>query len=172
MVTRSAPPALAKDKLLDRASLVKKVGSLKDNGKRVVFTNGCFDILHLGHIQLLESARALGDILVVGINADSSVRKLGKGDGRPINRQEERAHLIAALACVDYVTVFREDTPITLLKLLKPHVHVKGGDYKAEKLPEYKTVKALGGEVSIVPLVKGKSTTDTFKRVVANISKA
>jgi rfaE bifunctional protein nucleotidyltransferase chain/domain len=104
-------------------------------------------------------------VLVVGVNADASVRKLNKGAGRPVNREGERAQLIAGLACVDYVNVFREHTPIALIKLLKPHVHVKGGDYRAEKLPEYKAVTRLGGRVEIVALLEGKSTRYILWRI-------
>ena len=158
-------PAPAKTKVLPRGALVKKVNDLKDSGKTIVFTNGCFDLLHPGHVALLEAARACGDVLVVGVNADASVRRLNKGMGRPINHEQDRAQVLAALAAVDLVTVFKEDTPIALIQALQPHVHVKGGDYHAKKLPEYKTVTAYGGIIKIVPLVKGKSTTATIKRL-------
>lgn len=158
-------PKLAETKLLDRTGLLKTLQDLRDSGHKIVFTNGCFDLLHPGHIRLLETARSFGDVLVVGVNADASVKRLNKGSDRPINTELDRALVMGALACVDYVSIFKEDTPIALIEKLAPDVHVKGGDYKAESLPEYKTVTRGGGTVKIVPLVKGKSTTATVKRL-------
>ena len=132
--------------------------------KKIVSTNGCFDILHIGHLQLLQAARALGDCLFVFINADESVRRL-KGEARPINDETSRATLLSALECVDAVCVFEEDTPIRVLEMLQPDVHVKGGDYKIDDLPEAQTVRDGGGEIVIVPLREGFSTTNTLQKL-------
>jgi len=134
-------------------------------GKRLVFTNGVFDILHAGHVRYLEAAAALGDLLIVGLNSDDSVRRLGKGEDRPINPLEDRAAVIGALRCVCGVTAFEEDTPLDLIAALKPAVHVKGGDYDAEALPETPLVRAYGGEVVILPFLEGRSTTNILKRL-------
>ena len=142
---------------------------MRAEGKRVVFTNGCFDVLHVGHLRYLREARELGDALVVGVNSDASVRRL-KGPQRPIVPEEERAEMLAGLACVDYVTVFGEATPIATIGRLRPHVHVKGGDYEAETLPETAVVRGGGGEVVIVPLVPGRSTTDIVRRISQAVS--
>lgn len=128
-------------------------------GRTLVFTNGVFDILHAGHVQYLEEAKALGGLLVVGLNSDASVRMLGKGPDRPINPLEDRMAVIAALRCVDGVLSFEEGTPVELLKKLQPDIHVKGGDYRAEDLPETPVVEAGGGKVVIMPLLPGRSTT-------------
>lgn len=140
---------------------------LRAEGKRIVFTNGCFDILHVGHLRYLQAARALGDALVVGVNSDAGVRRL-KGPGRPIVPEEERAELLAGLACVDYVTLFGEPLPNETIEALRPHIHVKGGDYTAEALPEAETVRACGGEVVILPLVPGRSTTWILERIAGS----
>ena len=164
MVERILPTS-AQSKIFDRRGLIKKVADLKDSGKIVVFTNGCFDLLHPGHVAVLETARSFGDVLVVAVNADSSVKKLNKGSNRPVNSEKDRAQVLASLGAVDLVTIFKEDTPIALLNALQPHVHVKGGDYQPKKLPEYKTITAYGGVIKIVPLVKGKSTTAMLKKI-------
>jgi D-beta-D-heptose 7-phosphate kinase/D-beta-D-heptose 1-phosphate adenosyltransferase len=130
----------------------------------VVFTNGCFDILHRGHVTYLNRAKALGDVLVVGVNADASVARL-KGDGRPINALEDRVQVLAALSCVDHVVPFEEDTPARLLRLVRPEVFVKGGDYTLETLPEAPLVEALGGSVRILPYVEDRSTTRIIERI-------
>jgi D-beta-D-heptose 7-phosphate kinase/D-beta-D-heptose 1-phosphate adenosyltransferase len=130
----------------------------RSNGQRIVFTNGCFDLLHAGHITLLESARRLGDRLIVGINSDASVRAL-KGPGRPVVPEQDRARLLAALAAVDAVTVFDEPTPHSLIVALRPDVLVKGGDYSEDSIVGASEVRSWGGEVAIVPLVQGLSTT-------------
>jgi D-beta-D-heptose 7-phosphate kinase/D-beta-D-heptose 1-phosphate adenosyltransferase len=132
----------------------------KKEGKRVVFTNGCFDILHAGHVESLERARELGDRLIVGLNSDRSVKAL-KGEKRPINREEDRAHVLAALRAVDLVVVFDEDTPEKLLSELQPQFLVKGGDYKADQLPGRQWVE----EVVILPLLPGRSTTEAIRRL-------
>jgi D-glycero-beta-D-manno-heptose 1-phosphate adenylyltransferase len=132
-------------------------------GKKLVFTNGVFDILHAGHVTYLKSARELGDLLIVGLNSDESVRMLGKGPDRPVNSTEDRVTVLAALRCVDGVVVFTEKTPERLIELLKPEIHVKGGDYKVEDLPESELVHSYGGEVIILPLLPGLSTTLTLQ---------
>lgn len=126
--------------------------------RRLVFTNGVFDILHAGHVRCLEAAKSLGDILIVGMNSDESVRRL-KGPSRPINPFADRAEMIRAMRAVDAVIEFEEDNPTLLIKHLKPEVHVKGGDYSAEELPETPLVRSYGGEVVIIPLLAGRSTT-------------
>ncbi len=136
----------------------------KVSGKRVVFTNGCFDILHVGHKRYLEEARSLGDLLVVGVNSDESVRRL-KGPERPINVERDRVEMLTALDCVDYVIVFEDDTPYDLIDRIKPAVLVKGGDYKPEEVVGKDIVEANGGEVVIIPLVEGKSTTAVIKKI-------
>ena len=142
----------------------KKIEELKINGKKVVFTNGCFDILHVGHMRYLEEAKEFGDYLIVGVNSDESVKRL-KGPTRPINNQEDRAELLTGLKSVDYTVIFTEDTPVELIGELKPSIHVKGGDYKKDDLPETKVVESYGGTVEIVSLVEGKSTTNVVKKI-------
>lgn len=132
-------------------------------GKKIVFTNGCFDILHSGHVQLLSQARALGDFLILGLNSDRSVRKL-KGESRPINNQHDRARILAQLPYIDAVVIFDEDTPIELMQKLKPDIQVKGGDYIKEKLPEYAVMKEMGKDIVILPFRKGYSTTSILAR--------
>ncbi|NLC58304.1 MAG: D-glycero-beta-D-manno-heptose 1-phosphate adenylyltransferase [Armatimonadetes bacterium] len=141
------------------------VRRLKAEGKRIVFTNGCFDLLHIGHARYLQQARALGDFLIVGLNSDESVRRL-KGPRRPLVPEAERAEMLAALACVDAVALFQEDTPDHLIRLVSPHLHAKGGDYRKEELPEAPLVESLGGEVRILPWVAGRSTTEIVLRVL------
>lgn len=135
-------------------------------GKTVVFTNGVFDVLHAGHVRLLQQARALGDILVVGINTDASVRGLGKGVNRPINCLEDRILVLESLRSVDIVLPFAEFTPTSLIESVKPDLHVKGGDYRAEDLPETATVIQCGGKVVILPLLQGHSTTETLRKLL------
>ena len=132
-------------------------------GKKIVFTNGCFDILHVGHVKYLQEARSFGDVLILGLNADSSVRKL-KGPSRPINNQEDRAYILASLESVDYVVIFEEETPYDLIKLIKPHVLVKGGDYEGKEV----VGQDIADELKLVQFVDGKSTTNTIKRIQEN----
>lgn len=132
-------------------------------GKKVVFTNGCFDILHAGHVKYLEVAKSYGDVLIVGVNADSSVRKL-KGPTRPINNQDDRAYILASLESVDYVVIFEEETPYELIKLVKPHTLVKGGDYEGKDV----VGQDIANELKLVQFVDGKSTTNTIKRIQNN----
>ncbi|MBK8394065.1 MAG: D-glycero-beta-D-manno-heptose 1-phosphate adenylyltransferase [Leptospiraceae bacterium] len=134
------------------------------SAKPIVFTNGCFDILHLGHLTYLSQARELGNFLWVGINSDLSVKKL-KGEHRPINSEEDRAILLASLVFVDAVTIFSENTPVSILEIMKPDVHVKGGDYIAEEMPEYNTIISYGGVVKILPFVAGKSSTSIINKI-------
>lgn len=132
--------------------------------KPLVFTNGCFDILHLGHLTYLSKARELGNFLWIGVNSDLSVKRL-KGESRPINSEDDRSILLASLLFVDAITIFSDDTPIPLLEVIQPDIHVKGGDYIAEKMPEYKTVTAYGGIVKILPFVEGKSSTNIINKI-------
>ena len=141
------------------------MGAWKDSGEETIFTNGVFDILHAGHIEYLEAARALGHRLVVGLNSDASVKRL-KGETRPINHEVSRAYLLASLTCVDLVTVFDEDTPQELIDVLMPDVLVKGGDYKADEVVGGQTVKEHGGKVVILPFKEGYSTTLIEQKII------
>jgi rfaE bifunctional protein nucleotidyltransferase chain/domain len=132
-------------------------------GRKLVFTNGVFDILHAGHVRYLEHARTLGDMLMVGMNTDASVRRLNKGPNRPINTLVDRIEVLEALRCVDGVVAFDEDTPEALITILRPDIHVKGGDYTVESLPESKIVLAYGGQVVILPTLEGRSSTRVIK---------
>jgi D-beta-D-heptose 7-phosphate kinase/D-beta-D-heptose 1-phosphate adenosyltransferase len=144
--------------------LAQRVQSYRDQGRRVVFTNGCFDILHRGHVTLLHQARALGDILIVAVNSDASISRL-KGPGRPINSLEDRMQVLAALACVDHLIAFDEDTCVRLVEALRPDVFVKGGDYTRETLPEADAVEAGGGIVHVLPYLSDRSTTGLIQRI-------
>jgi len=141
--------------------------TLRDQGKVLVTTNGCFDLLHYGHVRYLLEAAALGDILVVGINSDESVARL-KGENRPLQSQKNRAYLVAALKMVDCTFIFPEDDPQQFLRVLKPDIHVKGGDYSPESLPERKIVEQYGGQIRIVSFVDGYSTTSIVKKINRN----
>ena len=151
-------------KVLQRDALVEVVKNLRDRGKRVVFTNGCFDLIHLGHVRYLGEAKKHGDILVVGLNSDGSVRRL-KGKGRPFVPERDRAELLAALEAVDYVTIFGEETPATLIEALEPDLIVKGADYTLEEVVGRETVERSGGCVVIVPLVEDRSTTKLIEKI-------
>ncbi|HTQ08470.1 MAG TPA: D-glycero-beta-D-manno-heptose 1-phosphate adenylyltransferase [Fimbriimonadaceae bacterium] len=135
------------------------------HGKKLVFTNGVFDILHAGHVRYLAQAREFGDLLVVGLNSDVSARALGKGPNRPVNGEEDRAEVLRALRSVDAVILFDEPTPERLIAALRPEVHVKGGDYRIEDLPEANIVAGYGGEVRIIPLLEGRSTTSILGKL-------
>jgi D-beta-D-heptose 7-phosphate kinase/D-beta-D-heptose 1-phosphate adenosyltransferase len=141
----------------------------KGRGKRIVFTNGCFDLLHAGHVKYLQKARGLGDLLVLGLNSDASVRRL-KGEKRPLIVEEERAHILAALNCIDYVVLFDDDTPLTLITQLKPDILVKGGDYTSKEVVGREVVEAYGGRVELVAFVDGKSSTNIIERVLERYS--
>lgn len=150
-------------KLLYNSDLNALAHTLKQNGRKVVFTNGCFDLLHMGHVDLLEKARALGDVLIVGVNSDSSINRL-KGPQRPVQTFESRTKVLAGLAAVDFVVGFDEDTPINLIETLKPNILVKGGDYSVETVVGANIVLASGGSVEIIPLVPGHSTTQLVEK--------
>jgi len=155
---------MIQDKIISQEDAKDISQKEKANGKTVVFTNGCFDILHSGHVTYLEQAKSLGDILILGLNSDKSVKSI-KGPKRPINSENDRAIVLAALESIDYVVQFEEDTPIELLKKVQPSIQAKGGDYIAEKLPEYPVVTGFGGEIKILPFVEGKSTTSTIEKI-------
>ena len=140
------------------------VSSLKQQGKTIVTTNGCFDLLHTGHISYLSEAATFGDVLIVGINSDMSVQKL-KGPGRPVQKEKDRAYIIGSLKMVDFTFVFSESDPREFLSILKPDVHVKGGDYTPESLPEREVVEANGGKIAIVSFVDGYSTSSIVKKI-------
>lgn len=140
------------------------MGRLRSRGKRIVFTNGCFDILHVGHVDYLARARRMGDVLIVGLNSDSSVRKI-KGPGRPVNRERDRATVLSALSAVDYISIFSEPTPEKLIKKVKPSVLVKGGDWKIKDIVGGDFVRSYGGRVRNIPFVKGYSTTSLIKKM-------
>ena len=150
--------------ILDRDTLVARLTNEKAGGSRIVLANGCFDILHAGHVRYLEGARALGDVLVVGINSDEQVARL-KGAGRPILPERERAELVASLQAVDLVTIFPEPTVTELLLAIKPDVHAKGTDYTEETVPERDVVRSFGGRVAIVGDPKDHSTSEILKKV-------
>ena len=150
--------------ILDRGELLRVRAELRAARRRLVFTNGCFDILHVGHVRYLAAARALGDALLVAINSDRSVRAL-KGTGRPVMNEEERAEMLAALAAVDFVTVFAEDSPRRLIAELRPDVLVKGGDYALDEIHGREEVEAAGGRVLALPFVEGASTTGIIERI-------
>ena len=151
------------DMLIPNERIEAFAAALREAGIRVVFTNGCFDILHAGHVRYLAAARALGDVLILGLNSDASVRRL-KGEMRPVNTAEDRAEVVGALKSVDYVVIFGEDTAENLIAKVRPAVYAKGGDYTRETLPEARIVESYGGEVAFIPLVAGKSTTGIIER--------
>ncbi|MFZ2652893.1 MAG: D-glycero-beta-D-manno-heptose 1-phosphate adenylyltransferase [Burkholderiaceae bacterium] len=152
------------EKLCPRSDLARRVGALR---QPIVFTNGVFDILHRGHVIYLEQARALGGSLVVGMNSDASARRLGKGPQRPLNTQADRACVLAALASVSLVTLFDEATPVELLKLVRPQLYVKGGDYDVETLEETRWVRSWGGQARALDFVDGYSTSELVARIRA-----
>ncbi len=151
--------------LIDRKSIPNLREELKN--KKVVFTNGCFDILHVGHVRYLNAAKNFGDVLIVGLNTDESVKKL-KGESRPINNQDDRAEVLLGLKAVDYVVFFGENTAENIIAEIKPDVYVKGGDYTLDTLPEAKIVQSYGGRVELVNLVAGKSTTNIIEKISAH----
>jgi rfaE bifunctional protein nucleotidyltransferase chain/domain len=151
-------------RILDRNRLIARVAIARRNGARVVFANGCFDVLHVGHIRYLEAAKQLGDLLVVAVNADEQVRKL-KGENRPLTPERERAEIVAALRAVDLVTIFHEPTVAELLSAIRPDVHAKGTDYTEETVPERDIVRAYGGRVAIVGDPKNHSSTEMLARM-------
>lgn len=158
------------NKICSLITLMEERQRLKRAGKRVVFTNGCFDLLHPGHVRYLQEARGLGDALIVALNSDRSVREL-KGPGRPILTQEERSEVMAALGCVDYVIVFDEPTPREVIGALLPDVLVKGGDWGVDRIVGREEVEAAGGQVLSLPFVEGCSTTDVIGRILERFGK-
>lgn len=151
------------EKVLDRNQLARTLEHIRKN-KKVVFTNGCFDILHVGHVRYLKQARSLGDILIVAVNTDSSVKKL-KGDSRPVQNENDRAEILASLECVSFVSLFAEETPEELIKMLRPDVLVKGGDWKEDQIVGSAFVKSYGGLVKSLPFVEGRSTTSIIEKM-------
>ena len=163
-------PIYPEEKVKTREELRSIIREVRNQGKKVVTTNGCFDVLHAGHVRYLQAAKELGDILIVAINSDDSVRAI-KGDRRPLVPEDERAEILAALECVDYVTIFPELDPIQLLIELKPDIHVKGGDYAPEQVVEREAVKSIGAELRLIPVTPGKSTTNLIKLIVERYGK-
>ena len=152
-----------KNKFYDNITIIEQLNIWRSENKKIVFTNGCFDILHKGHVEYLSKSKDFGDILIVGLNSDSSVNRL-KGETRPINNQNSRAFILSALLFVDAVIYFDEDTPLNLIENIKPDVLVKGGDYKKEDIVGYDFVVEIGGEVKTIDFVKGYSTTNIINK--------
>lgn len=152
-------------KVVDRVDLAALLADLKAEGKRVVFTNGCFDLLHAGHVRYLREAASLGDILVIGLNGDDSVRSF-KDPGRPILPEADRAELLAALEMVDYVVIFEETTAEAIVDQLRPDIYVKGGDYRPESLPEARVVESYGGQVKLVSYHESRSTSGIIQKIL------
>ena len=150
--------------LVERQDIAKFCEILRKGGQKVVFTNGCFDILHAGHVTYLEAAKAQGDVLVLGLNTDASVRHL-KGPERPINNELDRAKVVGALKSVDYVVFFGEQTAEAVIAEVKPDIYVKGGDYTLDTLPEAKIVQSYGGKVAFIDMVEGRSTTNIINKI-------
>lgn len=151
-------------KLVNREDLPALLKELRTDGKTIVTTNGCFDILHVGHVRYLQKTKTFADVLIVALNSDVSVKKI-KGPDRPINNENDRAEILCALACVDYVVLFDESSPENLLVEIKPDVHTKGADYTVETLPEAKAIMANGGRIEFISFVEGKSTTAVIEKM-------
>lgn len=151
-------------KIKNAKHLAAFLAAARKRSRKIVFTNGCFDVLHFGHVDYLRKARKCGDILVIGLNTDNSVRAL-KGSGRPVNRERDRAEVLSELACVDAVTLFADETPYNLIKRVRPDVLVKGADYTKEKIVGADFVESYGGKIRRIPLVKGRSTTSTLEKL-------
>jgi rfaE bifunctional protein nucleotidyltransferase chain/domain len=158
-------------RVVGRAAMVKIRRTLKRQGKRVVFTNGTFDIIHRGHVEYLQAARRLGNVLIVGLNTDASIKRI-KGDKRPINRNHDRAVVLSALGCVDYVCMFGDDTPYALIRAVVPDVLVKGADWKADDIVGKDIVEAHGGSVQRIRLTRGRSTTNVIQEVLRKYGSA
>ena len=150
--------------LIKRAKIQNLVENLRKDEKTIVTTNGCFDILHVGHVRYLQKTKTFADVMIVCLNSDISVKKI-KGPDRPINNEEDRAEILCALECVDYVVMFDESSPENLLCEIKPDVHTKGADYTLETLPEAKSIMANGGRIEFISFVEGKSTTNVIKKI-------
>ena len=153
------------NKVIGRDQLAPLLAEQRRQGRRIVFTNGCFDLMHIGHTRYLQAARNLGDLLVVGVNSDDSVRALNKGTDRPIVPEAQRAEVLAALACVDHVVIFPEPDPGALIATIQPDILVKGGDWSLDRIVGRETVEARGGLVQTIPLVPGVSTTTLVQRI-------
>jgi D-beta-D-heptose 7-phosphate kinase/D-beta-D-heptose 1-phosphate adenosyltransferase len=151
-------------KILSLEDLSRELAPARRGRAKVVFTNGCFDLLHVGHVRYLREARRMGDILVVGVNTDASVRRL-KGPSRPVQPEQDRAEILAGLACVDHVVLFGEDTPLAVIERLRPDVLVKGGDWPVEAIVGREVVEASGGKVATIPYVEGMSTSALIERI-------
>jgi rfaE bifunctional protein nucleotidyltransferase chain/domain len=158
--------SLLKNKQTSVEAAQKRVAELRTAGKKIVFTNGCFDILHPGHVDYLSQARDLGDFLILGLNTDASVKRLNKAPNRPVNNEHTRALVLAGLACIDLIILFDEETPYELIKALQPDILVKGDDYKAEQIVGYDIVTARGGKVITVPMLQGYSTTKLIEKIL------
>ena len=157
-------------KILKLSDLLKAVEDLRNDGKRIVFTNGCFDILHVGHVRYLTAARSEGDVLVVGLNSDASVKSI-KPENRPVVTQEQRAEVLAGLAVVDFITIFDESDPLALISALKPDILVKGADWEEKEIVGADVVKAHGGKVIRVEMVPGISTSRIIRRIIKRYQK-
>lgn len=155
-----------KNKIRPRPTLRQIARKFRQAGRRIVFTNGCFDLLHAGHVTYLEKAKRLGDLLIVGLNSDASVRRI-KGPGRPLTPERDRLRIIAALQAVDYVTVFSEKTPLRLIRELRPHILVKGADWEKEQIVGGEEVKSWGGRIERIAFLPGRSTTAVLKKIEA-----
>jgi len=160
---------MIENKIKSLSQIKKIVMQLKKQKKIIVFTNGCFDILHLGHIKYLEEAKREGDILIVGINSDNSIKKIKPGAGRPINKQSERQKILAALANVDYVVLFNQTTPLNLIKIIKPNILIKGADWSIDKIVGKNIVESYGGKVKTINYLKGYSTTGLIKKILRKV---
>jgi rfaE bifunctional protein nucleotidyltransferase chain/domain len=151
-------------RIVDRPQLIEAIGAARKDGQRIVFANGCFDVLHVGHVRYLEAAKALGDLMIVAINSDAQARRL-KGKGRPLMPQDQRAEIVSALAAVDFVTIFEEPTVTELLLALKPDIHAKGTDYTEDTVPERDVVRSYGGRVAIAGDPKDHSSSEMIEKV-------
>lgn len=154
--------------LVKQSELDSLLSKLRSENKTIVTTNGCFDILHVGHVRYLQKAKSFGDVLIVALNSDKSVKSI-KGESRPINNENDRAEILSALRSVDYVVLFDEDSPINLLLKIKPDVHTKGADYTVETLPEAKGIMESGGRIEFISFVEGKSTTSVIEKMKKSV---
>lgn len=152
------------EKLIEKENLNNIIKKLKSENKKIVFTNGCFDILHAGHVRYLKESKKFGDILIVGLNSDISVKKI-KGESRPINPEMDRAEVLAGLEAVSYIVLFDETSPVKLLEEIKPDIYTKGADYTVETLPEAKTVLSYGGKIEFIKFLEGRSTTKIIDKI-------
>ena len=150
--------------LIEKENLTDLITKLRNEGKTIVTTNGCFDLLHVGHVRYLQKSKSFGDILIVMLNSDNSVKRL-KGESRPLNNEKDRAEILCALSCVDYVVIFDEDTPKDLLDIIKPDIHTKGGDYTLETLPEADVIIKNNIKLELITFVEGKSTTNIINKM-------